>query len=101
MKEDIEKKSTSRVSGILALTAAVMITVFSGVIYARMSQQWGVEKDFEAASVALRGLPQQFGDWHLEGEHELGDSAMETVAGYRRLKVLHIAHNEIHNLYDK
>ena len=31
----------------------------------------------------------------------LGDSAMETVAGYRRLKVLHIAHNEIHNLYDK
>lgn len=79
MKEDIEKKSTSRISGVLAVTAAVMITVFSGVIYARMSQQWGVEQDFEAASVALSGLPQQFGDWHLEGEHELGDSAMELL----------------------
>ena len=31
----------------------------------------------------------------------LGDSALESVAGYHRLKVLHIAHNEIHNLYDK
>ena len=31
----------------------------------------------------------------------LGDAAFSTVTGYRRLKVLHIAHNEIHNLYDR
>ena len=31
----------------------------------------------------------------------LGDSAMESLSGYQRMKVLHIAHNEIHNLYDR
>ena len=31
----------------------------------------------------------------------LGDAAMETIAGYTRLKVLHIADNEIHNLFEK
>ena len=31
----------------------------------------------------------------------LGDVSMQVISGYERLKVLHIAHNEIHNLYDR
>jgi PH domain/leucine-rich repeat-containing protein phosphatase len=31
----------------------------------------------------------------------LGDSSMEVISGFPRLKVLHIAHNEIHNLSER
>lgn len=33
--------------------------------------------------------------------NSLGDSAMSVVASYRRLKILHMAHNEIHNLFGR
>ena len=37
---------------------------------------------------------------YLSG-NELGNDVMEVVSGYRRLRVLHIAYNEINELYDK
>ncbi len=33
--------------------------------------------------------------------NNLGDSAMGVISGYARLKVLHIAYNEIHELNDR
>lgn len=37
---------------------------------------------------------------YLTGNN-LGDTAMEVISGYARLKVLHIAYNEIHELYNE
>ena len=37
---------------------------------------------------------------HLTG-NSLGNSAMRVISGYARLKVLHIAYNEISELYDE
>ena len=37
---------------------------------------------------------------YLTGNN-LSDTAMQIVSGYARLKVLHIAYNEIHELYDE
>ena len=71
------KKNRSYAS--IAIAFAVLVTVASGALYGRMSKQWGVEQDFEKATVVLSDLPKQFGKWHLEGEHELGNSAMELL----------------------
>lgn len=63
----------------IAVAGAIVVTIASGALYGRMNRQWGVAQDFEQASIALSDLPKQFGEWHLEGEHELGDSAMELL----------------------
>ena len=63
---------------------------------------------FNATKNRLQMLPELNASQDLNKVQELyltgnmlGDSALESVAGYHRLKVLHIAHNGIHNLYDK
>ena len=37
---------------------------------------------------------------YLSG-NELGNDALDTVAGYSRLRVLHLAYNEMTELYDR
>ncbi|MDG2382739.1 MAG: exosortase-associated EpsI family protein [Pirellulaceae bacterium] len=63
----------------MMIALAVLVTVTSGVLDGRMSQQWGADQDFEQSAIALAELPKQFGRWHLEGKQGLGDSAMELL----------------------
>ncbi len=64
----------SGASALVALAAALLITVTGGVWYGRYAQRWGPPADMVAASTKLEQLPRQFGDWSLVEELPFDES---------------------------
>jgi hypothetical protein len=73
-----------RVQLAVAVALVVGLTVVSGVIYGRMTNRWGLPPDTLAAAEKLKGVPDGFGDWRLQGTEDLDKSALEMLdpAGY-------------------
>ncbi len=63
----------------LAVVAAIVLTVVSGAIHGRSAKQSTLEQAYRNTELAFSNLPEKFGDWYLEDEHGLSDSALELL----------------------
>ena len=68
----------------LLITAALLLTVASGILHGYMTQRWGIDDRMQRSAQALSELPSDVGDWQLLQKNELSESAMEMLqcAGY-------------------
>ena len=58
---------------------ALVVTVASGAIHARLSNRWGSPPNLEAAGARLAAIPTSFGDWTLVSEREMDDDAVRLL----------------------
>ena len=61
------------------VVVAAGLTLASGLIHGRMSNRWGLPQDLLAIGEKLQGVPESFGDWHLESSGELSDIEVEVL----------------------
>jgi hypothetical protein len=61
------------------IALAAGLTLASGLIHGRMSNRWGLPQDLLAIGEKLQGVPESFGDWHLESSAELRDVEIEVL----------------------
>lgn len=93
-------RQSAGASALVALAAALLITVTGGAWYGSYSQRWGPPADLVVAATKLEQLPRQLGDWSLVEELPFDETTQKMLecAGHVNRRYINRATGQSVNL---